>query len=48
MFLGASGKVGTGAYSLDVTSHSLFEQAKAKGTPLRLINENTSKNQNNK
>jgi len=41
MFLGASGKVGTGAYSLDVTSHSLFEQAKAKGTPLRLIDENT-------
>ena len=34
MFLGASGKVGTGAYSLDVTSQSLFEQAKIKGTQL--------------
>ena len=34
--LGASGKVGTGAYSLDVTSHSLFEQAKAKGNGLSL------------
>lgn len=30
----ASGKLGTGAYSLDVTSHSLFEQAKANGNPL--------------
>jgi hypothetical protein len=34
MFLGASGKVGTGAYSLDVTSQSLFEQARVKGTQL--------------
>lgn len=34
MFLGSSGKLGTGAYSLDVTSQSLFEQAKSKGTPL--------------
>lgn len=37
MFLGASGKVGTGAYSLDVTSHSLFEQAKSKGNQLQLM-----------
>lgn len=37
MFLGASGKVGIGAYSLDVTSHSLFEQAKAKGEQLILM-----------
>lgn len=37
MFLGASGKVGTGAYSLDVTSHSLFEQAKANGNQLILM-----------
>lgn len=27
MFLGASGKIGIGAFSLDVTSHSLFQQA---------------------
>jgi len=30
----ASGKIGTGAYSLDVTSQSLFEQAKVKGNQL--------------
>jgi len=38
MALGASGKIGTGAYSLDVTSHSLFEQAKANGKQLELMN----------
>ena len=36
MFLGASGKIGIGAYSLDVTTHSLFEQAKAKGNQVSL------------
>ena len=36
MFLGASGKIGIGAYSLDVTTHSLFEQAKAKGNQISL------------
>ena len=39
MALGASGKIGTGAYSLDVTSHSLFEQAKANGNQLQLLND---------
>lgn len=38
MALGASGKIGTGAYSLDVTSHSLFEQAKSNGNQLELMN----------
>ena len=37
MGLGASGKIGTGAYSLDVTSHSLFEQAKSTGKQLVLL-----------
>jgi len=36
MFLGASGKIAVGAYSLDVVSHSLFQQASANGKPLGL------------
>lgn len=36
MFLGASGKIGTGAYSLDVVGHSLFQQANLNGNALRL------------
>lgn len=37
MALGASGKIGTGAYSLDVVGHSLFQQASANGSPLQLL-----------
>jgi hypothetical protein len=37
MQLGAQGKVGTGAYALDITFHSLVQQAKALGTPLTLM-----------
>jgi hypothetical protein len=36
MFLGASGKIGIGAFSLDVTSHSLFQQAASSGNQLSL------------
>lgn len=36
MGLGAAGKIGTGAYSLDVTFHSLVQQAKSLGTPLNI------------
>lgn len=39
MGLGASGKVGTGAYSLDVVFHSLVQQAKSLGNPLQLTEE---------
>lgn len=39
MFLGAAGKIGTGAYSLDVVSHSLFQQANLLGSPLQLKEE---------
>jgi hypothetical protein len=37
MFLGASGKIGTGAYSLDVVGHSLFQQAAMSGTPISFV-----------
>jgi hypothetical protein len=36
MALGASGKIGTGAYSLDVVGHSLFQQAHSNGKTLQL------------
>lgn len=36
MGLGASGKIGTGAYSLDVVFHSLAQQAAMNGSPLSL------------
>jgi hypothetical protein len=36
MGLGAAGKIGTGAYSLDVTFHSLVQQIAALGKPLQL------------
>lgn len=36
MFLGASGKVGTGSYSLDVVFHSLLQQSVLKGSDIRL------------
>lgn len=36
MGLGAAGKVGTGAYSLDVVFHSLTQQSRSLGKPLRL------------
>lgn len=34
LMLGSSGKIGTGAYSLDVVGHSLFQQVKLNGKPL--------------
>jgi hypothetical protein len=37
MMLGSSGKIGTGAYSLDVVGHSLFQQAAMIGKPLQVI-----------
>lgn len=37
MIAGASGKIGTGAYSLDVVGHSLFQQAAYNGKPITLI-----------
>lgn len=37
IFLGAAGKIGTGAYSLDVVGHSLFQQAALSGKPLRIM-----------
>lgn len=36
MGLGAAGKIGTGAYSLDVTMHSLMQQAKSLGRELSI------------
>lgn len=36
MGLGAAGKIGTGAYSLDVTFHSLVQQSKSLGKPLNI------------
>lgn len=36
MGLGAAGKIGTGAYSLDVTFHSLVQQSKSLGNPLNI------------
>lgn len=36
MGLGAAGKIGTGAYSLDVTFHSLVQQAKSLGKELSI------------
>lgn len=36
MGLGAAGKIGTGAYSLDVTMHSLMQQAKSLGKELSI------------
>lgn len=39
MFLGASGKIGTGAYSLDVVFHSLTQQAAMTGKPLSIVHE---------
>lgn len=36
VFLGASGKIAVGAYSLDVVGHSLFQQAAAVGKQLQL------------
>lgn len=36
MVQGASGKIGTGAYSLDVVTHSLFQQASSNGSALQL------------
>lgn len=35
--IGAVGKNGTAAYSLDVVSHSLFEQALQSGSPIQLM-----------
>jgi hypothetical protein len=35
MGLGSAGKIGTGAYSLDVVGHSLFQQARLLGKPLQ-------------
>jgi predicted ester cyclase len=35
MMAGASGKIGTGAYSLDVVGHSLFQQANINGKPIK-------------
>lgn len=37
MFLGASGKIGTGAYSLDVVFHSLAQQLALTGKPIELV-----------
>lgn len=37
MALGASGKIGTGAYSLDVVFHSLAQQAALNGKPIELV-----------
>ena len=36
VFLGASGKIGTGAYSLDVVFHSLVSQLNTLGKPIQL------------
>jgi len=36
MMSGASGKTGTGAYSLDVVTHSLVQQLRAQGKPITL------------
>lgn len=33
----STSKIGTGAYSLDIVGHGLFEQAKSKGEPLSLV-----------
>lgn len=37
MMAGASGKIGTGAYSLDVVFHSLAQQAAINGRPIQII-----------
>lgn len=37
MSIGASGKLGIGAYSLDVVGNSLFQQAALKGDALRIV-----------
>jgi hypothetical protein len=37
MMMGASGKIGTGAYSLDVVFHSLVQQSAIGGQPLQLV-----------
>lgn len=37
MIAGASGKIGTGAYSLDVVFHSLVQQSAINGKPIQLI-----------
>lgn len=34
MGLGSAGKIGTGAYSLDVVGHSLFQQSRLNGKPI--------------